>query len=278
MIIDQNFIEKRPLSYSSLKEFRKSPKHYIQYLTKPFEQTDDMIIGQAIECKILEPEKFDNKFVFEDKPDLRSTKNKEYWNGLIEQAKQNNQLILPSAKSEVIDSCVESLLNHEHAKLFIDGKTDVQIKLNWRNTQTNLPLIGYADFESIVDGQKFIIDLKCFYNGDPDKFAFFVNDRQMYLQAGMYANAYHKKFYQFPDFIFMLVETQPPYNVTLQYCDNKFMEIANEELIGTLKAFRKCMDENLFHMGYEFRLFGTKNYFRADIPKYYSPKFSDFDN
>ncbi len=276
LIIDQDFIEKRPLSNSSLKEFRRSPKHYIEYIKTPFIDTDATILGKAIECLVLEKEKYKEKFVIADKPDLRSLAAKEAWNTILIEADINKKTVISTEKNEIALICAENLLTHPDAKLYIENRKKIQIKLNWRNKETNLPCLGFADFESIIDEQEFVCDIKAFYDADPDRFSYFIKERQMYLQAGMYLDAYHKIWYRFPDFIFILVETQPPYNVTVEYCDNKFVEIAKEEFFGTLKAFRYCMNNNQFHMGYEFRLFGTKDYFRAEIPKYYSPKFADF--
>lgn len=283
LIINQEFIENRPLSYSSLKEFRLSPKHYIHYLTKVRTVTPAMILGSAAECLILEPELFDKKYLVHGKIDRRTTKGKEAYLALLDQAKVSKKTLITEEIVNEAKICSKSVLEHPEAKLYLDNiaiyknKKVIQKKLKWTDKATNLPLIGYVDFESNVDGQEFIVDLKVFNNSDPDKFTWMIKDRQMYLQAGMYLMGYHKTMYRFPDFIFIVVESVEPYNTTIIYCDNKFNEVAKDELEGTLKAFRYCMDNNQFDKGYDFRLFGTRSYFRAEIPKFYYPKFSNYD-
>ena len=55
-------IEKRPLSYSSLKSFSISPKHYISYLTKErTPPTAALIQGSVFDILLLTPEDFEKK-------------------------------------------------------------------------------------------------------------------------------------------------------------------------------------------------------------------------
>ena len=47
MNIDINFLNERPLSYSSLKEFAKSPSHYIHYVLAKREPSKEMALVTA---------------------------------------------------------------------------------------------------------------------------------------------------------------------------------------------------------------------------------------
>src|SRR5690606_27320191 len=55
------------LSYSSLKEFGKSPMNFIRYKLKERKpQTDSQIFGSLCDCLITEPQRFDELFVVND--------------------------------------------------------------------------------------------------------------------------------------------------------------------------------------------------------------------
>ena len=58
------------LSYSSLKEFAKSPNHFIQYIERKFEASDAMIFGSAVHCAILEPDEFHNRYFVLDESEI----------------------------------------------------------------------------------------------------------------------------------------------------------------------------------------------------------------
>ena len=79
--------------------------------------------------------------------------------------------------------------------------------------------------------------------------------------------------YKFPYFIFLAVENAEPFNVSVNFVDSKTAEEAKEEFDATLTAFRYCMDKDLFHQGYEFRLQSGLNYFSIQTPKWYKRKF-----
>lgn len=163
------------------------------------------------------------------------------------------------------------------ARAFVDGMTKTQVKLSWRNKKLKLPFVGYVDFESRVWGEHFAGDLKSGKTADPEEIAREVLKWEYHLQTGTYLDGYHKIRFQFPYFVFLFVETAEPFNCSVNFCDNKFVEKAKEEFYGTIRAFRYCMDHDLFHQGYEFRLLNTKSYFSLHLPGYYRPKFSGFD-
>jgi hypothetical protein len=269
--INEAFVESRPLSYSSLKHFRKSPRHYIQYLTEPFVQSDEMRLGSLVDCLILEPERFEERFYLYVRPSLRSNAGKEEMEGLITQA--NGRMMIEQDTLDVAKICVARLLEVPESKIFFENKRKVQHTLKWTDRETGLPLVGKPDFDCVIDDTLFVCDLKTTRSADPEDFNRDIVKLDYILQCGMYLEGYHKRFYKFPEFVFICVETSPPYNVSVNYADPKFKSMAQQELRGTLKAFKMCMDKQLFELGYEFRLMGLNSYFSIHLPGYYRPKF-----
>jgi exodeoxyribonuclease VIII len=272
--ITPEYLSKRPLSYSSLKAFRKSPKHYIQYLTEPFEATDAMILGKAVDCLTLEPEQFEKRFEVYEKFDKRTNEAKLRWSIMNDLAKENKQTLLNRDQYELALKCKDSLMSHKQSRELIEGITKTQLKLNWTDTKTNIPLIGYADFESTAWDELFVVDLKTCQDAEPDKFSRQALDLDYMIQCGAYLDAYHKIWYKFPSFIFLAVETKEPFNVSVNFCDDRYISIAKNEFHSTLEAFKKCMDENRFNEGYEYNPNKEDNFSLMKIPGYFKPKYS----
>ena len=232
MIIDQNFVEKRPLSKSSLKAFRKSPRHYLAYLDKKFAATPAMILGSVVDTLTLEPDKFDKRFMVFQKATGKGS------------MAANNEMKMKAAEKKIT-------------------------LISWRNKSTNLPLIGYQDFEAHVWETDFVIDLKTATSADPMEFNRSASKFEYDLDVGAYLDAHHKIWYRFPSFIFLVVETSEPFNVSVIFVDDTTAGEAKDEFYGTLKAFRYCMNNYPdFNVGYEFRLMGTKGYFNLELPKW----------
>ncbi len=277
--IDQAFIQNRPLSYSSLKAFRKSPKHYVEYIKEPYEPSTEQIIGSLTEDILFDkfiPEKYKWKNKYQVFTKLTGTgsvaKNKEAY----ELASKNRITLITQEMLDRAKYAAESVMSVDMAKQLIEGTKKTQIKLSWTDKKRNLPLIGYVDFESNVWGEMFAVDLKTTgTSADPDEIAKQIVKWEYNLQTGTYLTGYHKAKYKFPYFIFLFVETKSPYNVSVNFCDTKFCEQAKREFGGTLTAFRYCMDKNKFHEGYEFRLAEAMDYFSLQMPRWYKPKFEN---
>ena len=75
-------------SYSSIREFLKSPLHFLQYKTGEKKTTDAMRRGVLIHKLLLEPDEFSNEYVVFEKPIPSATmakkENKEAYQALEE--------------------------------------------------------------------------------------------------------------------------------------------------------------------------------------------------
>ncbi|MFZ4705565.1 MAG: PD-(D/E)XK nuclease-like domain-containing protein [Bacteroidales bacterium] len=275
--IDQKFIESRPLSYSSLKHFQDSPKHYIEYLTKKWTDTEATILGNLVELLVYIPERFDDKFILVVKPNLRTNKGKRENLELLQKCSDKKIIPISMEMLKTAMTCKESLMSHNECREFIERTTKTQVKLYWRHKPTNLPNIGYVDAESRAFGEDWACDLKTGASTDPDEFVRSAAKFRYHLQVGSYLNGYRALQFRFPNFAFITVETVSPYNANVFYCPAKYVERAKAEYLGSLMAFRKCMNEQMFHLGYEFRLMGTRPYFSMEIPRYIKPVYEGYD-
>jgi len=251
MLISRDFIEKRPLSYSSLKQFRKSPAHYIYYL-QVRKKTPAMDLGSVVDCLVLEPEQFNSRFIVLEKPNLRKKENKEAWENKLIEASKKGLTVIDTDTYITAQICQQSIYDNAEAMRYINAKTAVQNTIYWRDPKTGLKNVSKIDLEAVMGNEHFIVDLKTTNNGEPEQFIKQAAQLDYELQAGGYTLAYRYKRFLFPYFLFLTVETQPPFNVTLMFCDDKYIERAQDEYKGTLLAFNNCIEQNSFKMGYDF--------------------------
>jgi hypothetical protein len=274
MIINNGYLNTRPLSATSLSAFQQSPRHYIKYITQKRELTDAMILGLLIETMILEPDKLTSKFVQYEKFDRRTNVDKAKWNDMLNDSILKGYHLINTETWKSAEEAKRSVMDHEHARGLIEGKKGVQVKLAWINKEHGLPITGYEDLTTECWGEEFIVEIKTTAKlNDPDHFIREAAERKFQLQCGLYSEGHPHCYYKFPQFIFLVIETVDPFNVLLFFCPDEYIERAKEEFRNTLKAFRYCMNNNLFHQGYEFWLMGTRKYYTMEYPKYYKSKF-----
>lgn len=277
--IDDEFLQKRPLSYSSLKAFRKSPKHYLEYLTDVRIPTDAMMLGGVTEKLLLyTKEEFDAEYMVYQLENSKTTKaGKEEFAKIIESANINRRTLITKEIYETAKTIVESLRSFKELEPYLNVRNR-RTMLKWTDTKTNLPIIGYTDWDTKVGRDLFVCDLKVSKSADPDDFNKAAWNYDYHIQVGSYLEGYRRTRFAFPYFLFVVVESAPPFNVSLMFVDNKYMQYCRDEFLGSLKAFRYCMDNGLFYQGYEFRLMRLMSYFSLTKPGWGKVKFGEFND
>ncbi len=85
-MITQEFLSQRPLSYSSIKEFAKSPAHYIQYINSKKEPSKEMNLGSLLHCMLLYSQQFTEMFAVAPDVDRRTKDGKAAWEQFVADA------------------------------------------------------------------------------------------------------------------------------------------------------------------------------------------------
>lgn len=276
-IINKEFIEKRPLSYSKLKEFRKSPRHYVASWEKPFVETDAMLLGSAVDCLLIDGEdEFNRQYSVYSKFEKRSNDAKAEWANMVNKARAENKRLITKELVLQAQECVKAVQEYPEARPFLNMRRK-HPRLTWRDRETKLPCVGVPDWDCLIDDQLFIVDLKVPNTADPEDFTRDAWSWEYFLQVGAYLEAYKNTSFQFPYFVFIAVESSELHNVSINFVESKYAEFCREEFLGTVKAFKYCLDNDLWASGYEFRLMGTRNYFALRKPGYGKALFGAWD-
>jgi len=247
--ITREFLETRPLSYSSLKQFRRSPLHYMNYITQPKEQTTAFAFGNLFDCLLLTPDEFENRFVVIPEINKRTKDGKAEFAEFAEANKGKTFVT-----QEMIDNANKmkaSVNEHRRAKELLSANGTVQRRMNWKD-DNDLPFVMQSDFDS--DEGNVIVDIKTAADASDNRFMRDAFEYAYHIQAALYLEAFRKKMFRFPRFVFIVVEKESPFAVNVfDKISDSFLKLGRQE-IDTLKTeFIHAMENDLFSRGYDFR-------------------------
>lgn len=258
----------RAISNSQLSAFKKSPAHWLHYITKEREQTDAMLLGSVAHCLALEKAEFENTFFMldvdsrpEPTKDFRNAKNRD-WKMEQMSGVSKDLTIVSSAIVTQAKNMVEALYtNHVSRKYMQEGK-EFESELKW--SCLGLDFMGIRDITS----DEFIADLKFVSNADPFAFQRTLFKDGIYRQGGMYLDGEmngeftgdpHKRI------LFIAVEQAEPHGVSVHELDLEVITFGINEYRMLASQLKTCLDNDYFP-SYDHRsIDGT---FTANLPTF----------
>ena len=256
MEITLETLKARPLSYSSLIAFKRSPLHYMQYLVEKRKATPAMAMGSLIDCLLLTPDKYEDRYII--KPDFSKGEGvrarAKAWEEENKGKTWISDVMLAEAKLIVL-----AVQKNPISKEYIDQVTASQKKIEWTDKETGLPMIAYLDLES----EKFIADLKSTADAHPEEFMKSAFNFDYHIQTAIYLDAAAHRG-KFPDFYHIAVEKKAPYGVSVLKSSKQFIELGTQEYRKLLQEFKFCMEHNLWDQSYEFS--APAGYYQMELP------------
>lgn len=235
----------RPLSYSSLSAFQRSPSNYIEYLTMPRMKSDAFLLGDAVDCLLLTPDDFEKRFAVSPKFNKATTVGKE---GAAKFAKEAaNKTVIDEAMYAKALRMVNNFKNNAHTNAFLCKLTQTQREIKFTDKETGLPLIAKLD----GTGENLICDLKTTQNASPEEFSRSVFNYGYHLQAAIYSEGM-KSIGQHCDFYWLCVESSAPYGCSVIKAHKDVLAYGKQELRKLLDMFRYCLDNDLWKSSYDF--------------------------
>jgi hypothetical protein len=243
----KNFNNK-PLSYSAIKEFGKSPAHYLAYRNKEKKSTPAMELGTAIHKAVLENEDFYKEYQL-----CEHRKNTIKYKEKLKEGKK----LLTNSEWYTISRIVDSIEEHRLAKELLDNST--RFELNVEREIKGIPFRGIVD----IFGVDYIADLKTTSNGSPTEFQRSCYNFKYYLQAAIYLELTGKE-----DFWIITAETVAPFNVTPYKLDREYIERGKRELYYLIQKYKEWLDcTDGIYTGYDYDLEDEK-YFILKAPNW----------
>jgi PDDEXK-like domain of unknown function (DUF3799) len=230
-------LNERPLSYSSIKEFAKSPRHFMNYRNKPKETTPALIYGQALHCMLLEPQEFDNNFVVITKLDMRTKDGKEAYARL--EAESVGKTMIQADLHNELFSLTQYISSNPEFEVLMEG---AQTEVEERTEIYGLPFVTIKD---IVKANG-VIDIKSVQSGHIDTLNKDFFNYQYHIQAAIYTQ-------EGQTFSFYVIEKSEPYYHGLVRVADDFIKYGKRELERLCVGFNYCLEHpECFNMSYDF--------------------------
>ena len=228
-------------SPSQLKKLYISVSSLTSYLKKVWGSTSAMELGTLVHCLILEPDKFQERYIILDDKAIskeiggtRPTATKKYKEWLLALTELNKDKIFITHKEKAIAdkiyrNCAMSGIIDTY---FTGGEAEVTMRgvaKGYDQEFDGLCIIDYdTDFQSI--------DLKT--TSKPlHKFKFDANELGYDIQASV-TNSLNQK-----EFVFVVVQTVQPYDIGIFTCSDFFMKRGKEKVNKALDNYKSYEDE-----------------------------------
>ena len=219
-------------------------KTLLHALTDKSETTDAMILGSAIHCAILEPERFEREFITlpddaprrptsaqvnAKKPSEDSIKQIAWWKDF--DAFADGKTILDKNDLATVMGMKEAVLSHPLASQMLSGG-EAEYSYYSKDPVTGIETKCRPDYHA--GGS--LIDIKSTSDASFEGFAKQIGNLAYHLQAAFYLDVFNQsQGTNYTDFHFIAVENKAPYAVAIYRLDENHIEAGR-------KAYRKAMD------------------------------------
>ena len=217
---------------SILKEILRSPAHAREMMSNPKPPTIAMELGTLVHSAILEPDVFE-KYVVAPKFDRRTTVGKAAAKDFEEA--NSDRVQVDEETFQIVGGCLESVYSHPIAKeLLSQGRCEMTV--TWE--EDGLKCKARPD----VYQPGILIDVKTTRDASPQGFARQVASLKYHLQAAHYlkgvsavSGLHHETF------IFVAVETTPPFAVGVYQLDFGSLERGEYLWRQAIDRYRQCL-------------------------------------
>lgn len=258
-MIKQYPIQDYHLSFSSMKHFEKSPRHFLHYKHSPKEQTNAMLEGTQFHTYMLEIDKFEDEYKVCPNFDKRTTKGKE---GFAQWQIDNiGKKLIEQDQFDMIKRMHEALYDDPMARELMEEITHVERFVKWKDDVTGVELHGRIDMLS----PEITIDLKSTVDADPDSFRY-TAFKEYLKQPALYVDGREILGMKKGTFYFIAVEKKEPYGVSVMKCTKSFIQHGRQEYMKTLEDFAHWKAIGCPNVGYEWH--APMGYHSLDVPKW----------
>lgn len=238
LLPDSEYFAAAGVSNSDLREFERSPRHYIaRKLNAQKEPTAEQRIGKLLHMAVLEPGRFAESVISEpEEYDGRQTKWKQ-WRG-----ENAGKEIISFEDFSKVQGMRKSILSHPTCKkIFSKGRAEVcafaefvlggrvmrKCKIDW------LPDVGNA-----------VVDLKTTADASFEEFSKSIANYRYHRQASYYLDICKDLGMDREAFVFIAVEKEPPYAVAVYNLDGDAIGRGRLSYVNLLQRFMECQEKN----------------------------------
>lgn len=194
----------------------RAPAAYKAWLDgQETEPTPAMVLGTALHCAALEPERFAREYVVSAEfGDCRKTVNRDARDAW--RSEHAGKTVLSAEDMRAVGGMVASLLAHPlMGRILTRGRPEVTAR--WLDQDTGLPCVARVDLWS--EPLALALDLKTTEDARPAQFAKSIANFRYHVQAALYTEGLGAVGAPCEHFVFCAVEKRPPYLVAMYELD-----------------------------------------------------------
>lgn len=213
-------------SASGAKQLLRSAAHYVASRAEPREPTPNMLLGTAVHRLVLEPERA-GEIVAAPDVDRRTKAGKEAYEAFVQSSA--GKLVLPAADYERAQRCAGAVREHPIAwQLFTDAQTEITSLWHRDGVRCKARI-------DAVSGST-IVDLKTTIDASPEGVAKAIASFGYHVQEAHYRDALEAQGMFAERFVFVFIETQAPFLVTVAEIDEHALGVGRAQV---KKAFAR---------------------------------------
>lgn len=232
------------VSKSDLDLIAKSPAHYIEAKNAPKEQSASMLLGSVAHKLVLELDKFEEEFAIAPNVDRRTKAGREQWAEFAKNITDKITVIDNSVFEQAMEIAKAVGCHPIASKLFSGGQAETSHFWSDNGTECKCrPDYLRTDIKTVID-------FKTAQDASPDEFTKAAYKYRYHVQAAWYLDGLNKCGIGVENFIFVVCETKPPYNVMCYVADEYMLKLGRAEAEKNLETYKKCAETGTWY-GYE---------------------------
>ena len=239
------------VSKSHLDEVNKSPFHYWDKYINPdrvvIEPTKQMLLGSAMHTMVLEPELFEKEYIVESanapkrptaiqrnakKPSSQTLDAIAYWEEFDKKAVGKNLISIDDYEKLTIMK--QRIFDHPAASTILSLSGVAEQSYQWKDNQTGEICKSRPDFHT--DDGTLIVDLKTTSDASELGFQKSVHNFRYHVQAAFYLRSIKEA----EQFVFIAVESKPPYLVAVYNASPEMIAAGNRVADKNLATLAQC--------------------------------------
>lgn len=228
------------LSKSGMDNLAQSPMHFKYRRENPDNQSDALRFGSAFHTLLLEPGQFNGRVViWSGAPRNTKAGKDEYAAALMDNP---GKLLIKQAEYDQMLGMCKAIKAHPAANIILSGKGKVEPSLFWSDPGTGVECRARPDW---LRDDGLLVDLKTTINASPEAFNVSAGNFRYHVQAAYYSEGYYRVTgNQAAGFVFVAVEKEAPYGVSVLEMDLEDLLLGEREAHRLLDIYQECLKAN----------------------------------
>jgi hypothetical protein len=229
------------ISSHGLMLVEQSPAHFRQSQLAPRESSPAQALGTLVHLLTLEPEREAHEVAVAPELDRRTKAGKEAYDAF--HVESQGKLIVTADDLARARAIREAVMAQPFARaLLADGQAETT--LLWRDQETGVDCKARPDW--LCAGHQVVLDVKTARDASADAFARAAGSYAYHLQAALYLDALGQCGLGERTFVFLVVETEPPYAVALYQLDEAALHAGRIRYRRALAHYAECLASGLW--------------------------------